>query len=560
MPKKLEMTFTPNTIEHLGVRMYSTLPPVLAELVANAYDADATEVHIHLKDSGQKEIIVEDDGHGMSFDDINEKFLRIGRDRREEESSQKSPGGRKVIGKKGLGKLSFFGIAHRVEVSTQKAGKRNVFVLDWKKILSYHEKSKQQNYAPKIIEKDKKCHKNAKGTRVVLRSIQRDTDFDAENIADSLSKIFIVDPDFKIFIKHNDGQEIQIDNERRYASLEKEVEWTIPKDTEDAEGVEYFNEKGIEGNLIAAKTPIAPRTNMRGITLFSRKKLVNLPEHFSDSTSSHFFSYLTGWLEIDFIDDLDEDVIGTNRQSLNWDHSEMSNLREKLRGLLGWLERDWRKQRSEKRDKDLEKKTGLAIKEWKKQIPPSIKKDLDPILGALLKEAELSDEKTVSSLKGLQNIVKPYPYFHWRNLHPILRGLALPHYKNKDYYKAVFEGVKKYVREVQSKSSSSLTDRNLLENVFASSSPRLSVTDNFKKPDGTDFETDTTRNITEGHRMLVLAMWQAFRDPLSHELEKDLNDSGIYTEQDCLDALSLLSHLFFRLDNAAVIAAGTSST
>ena len=44
-------------------------------------------------------------------------------------------------------------------------------------------------------------------------------------------------------------------------------------------------------------------------------------------------------------------------------------------------------------------------------------------------------------------------------------------------------------------------------------------------------------------------MWQAFRDPMSHDPVKDLRDSGLYTEQDCLDALGLLSHLFRRLDN-----------
>lgn len=76
------MTFTPNTIEHLGVRMYSTLPPVLAELIANSYDADAGKVDVNLYDQVDKKIIVEDNGHGMTFDEINANFLRIGRNRR----------------------------------------------------------------------------------------------------------------------------------------------------------------------------------------------------------------------------------------------------------------------------------------------------------------------------------------------------------------------------------------------------------------------------------------------------------------------------------------------
>ena len=35
---KLTMTFEANTIQHLGVKIYSNMPPVLAELIANAYD------------------------------------------------------------------------------------------------------------------------------------------------------------------------------------------------------------------------------------------------------------------------------------------------------------------------------------------------------------------------------------------------------------------------------------------------------------------------------------------------------------------------------------------
>lgn len=40
------------------------------------------------------------------------------------------------------------------------------------------------------------------------------------------------------------------------------------------------------------------------------------------------------------------------------------------------------------------------------------------------------------------------------------------------------------------------------------------------------------------------------RNPLAHEEIKELRDSGLFTENDCLDMLSLLSHLFRRLDDA----------
>ena len=60
----LEMRFDPNVITHLGIQMYSTLPPVISELVSNAYDADATRVVVRLNDNlEEKSIVIEDDGH-----------------------------------------------------------------------------------------------------------------------------------------------------------------------------------------------------------------------------------------------------------------------------------------------------------------------------------------------------------------------------------------------------------------------------------------------------------------------------------------------------------------
>ncbi len=40
------------------------------------------------------------------------------------------------------------------------------------------------------------------------------------------------------------------------------------------------------------------------------------------------------------------------------------------------------------------------------------------------------------------------------------------------------------------------------------------------------------------------------RNPVSHEEIKDLRDSDLFSEKDCLDGLSLLSHLMKRLENA----------
>lgn len=67
-----ELKFDPLTIKHLGVRMYSTLPPALAEIISNSYDADANKVTIKLTEQGHKpnEIKITDDGKGLSLDSV----------------------------------------------------------------------------------------------------------------------------------------------------------------------------------------------------------------------------------------------------------------------------------------------------------------------------------------------------------------------------------------------------------------------------------------------------------------------------------------------------------
>lgn len=63
---ELELRFDPHTVEHLGSQMYSRLPNVIAELVANAYDADASEVSVTVTGPVREQIIiVHDDALGM---------------------------------------------------------------------------------------------------------------------------------------------------------------------------------------------------------------------------------------------------------------------------------------------------------------------------------------------------------------------------------------------------------------------------------------------------------------------------------------------------------------
>ena len=97
----LELKFDPNTIEHLGVSLYSQLPSVLAELISNSWDADANAIDISFIDKeGNKEIHLSDDGEGMTLSELNDNYLVIGRNRRKVKKTSKTSSGRKVIREK----------------------------------------------------------------------------------------------------------------------------------------------------------------------------------------------------------------------------------------------------------------------------------------------------------------------------------------------------------------------------------------------------------------------------------------------------------------------------
>ena len=79
-----KMTVDLNVLDHLGINLYSNIAAVLTEAVANAWDADAGIVEIGIDPDG-KWIEIKDDGIGMSVDDMNKKYLRVGYRRRDED-------------------------------------------------------------------------------------------------------------------------------------------------------------------------------------------------------------------------------------------------------------------------------------------------------------------------------------------------------------------------------------------------------------------------------------------------------------------------------------------
>ncbi len=125
-------------LQELGERLVTTPHVALAELVKNSYDADATEVHITIRESqnGGPEIVVKDNGHGMTFKQIREFWMRIGNTHKgQEEHSARF--GRPLTGSKGIGRFCVrrLGSHVRLESSAKIGGKIefNTLEIDWTK-------------------------------------------------------------------------------------------------------------------------------------------------------------------------------------------------------------------------------------------------------------------------------------------------------------------------------------------------------------------------------------------------------------------------------------------
>lgn len=381
MPNELILKFDPNTIEHLGISLYSKLPSVLSELISNCWDADANNVSINFVDkSGGKEIICSDDGEGMAFDDLNNKYLVIGRNRRDEISERISAKGRKVIGKKGLGKLSVFGICNVIEILSIKNGLKNHFRMELEKIKS----SKRSSYLPLIIAHNEKTD-SPSGTLIMLKEVRRKSSFSLEQIALSLSKKFLIFSEMKVTLKLNGGNETTVTNDLKYSGLNTQFEWKFP---DKKYGIDYDDWEKVGGAVMTLETPVKD-TEMRGIYLTSRGKIVNTAGFYGLRDNDQFHSYVTGYLEVDFIDEFEQDVISTDRHSLNWEHEKTRDLQEYLQNIIRKIGSEWRVKRARLKSETIKNQKNLDIDKWQDKLHRHDKDLSNRIINPILENSNI---------------------------------------------------------------------------------------------------------------------------------------------------------------------------
>ena len=134
--KTIPITIDKSHLITIGEKLYTEKASFIRELVNNAYDADATEVHIEMSD---KTIIIRDNGSGMNEEDLRQYFT-IGSSLKKVESKSRKFG-RSRIGEFGIGKFAALSSCRRFFIETERDGCRARLVFDkdvWSRHADWH--------------------------------------------------------------------------------------------------------------------------------------------------------------------------------------------------------------------------------------------------------------------------------------------------------------------------------------------------------------------------------------------------------------------------------------
>ena len=357
------------TVDKLGVKLYDRVSAVIAELVANSYDADATKVTIsapmgevlaelhsgEVKEKGY-EIEVADNGIGMTPEEMNEFYLVVGAERRNDvrRGNESKKFKRRVMGRKGVGKLAPLGICERIEVISSGGTKlqhgETKGYLTAHIILSRKDmmKDSDKNYLPEVGDLDGTLQAKS-GTTIRMKKFDRRFVPKIDDFDRQLAQRFgVQSTDWQIILKDSQKTPSSPDHTRTVGELNialkenTKIEFAEMADegdesfdppqyaafTEDGEVFEgasaTFTHEGkdypVTGWMGYSEKPYKDDL-MAGVRIYCRGKIAaqtnifNMKAGFTGEYDVR--SYLVGVLNADWLDD-EEDLIRTDRQDILW--------------------------------------------------------------------------------------------------------------------------------------------------------------------------------------------------------------------------------------------------
>lgn len=384
-----------NVLNHLGMSLYSNTPAVLTEIISNAWDADAKNVDITLDVENEK-VIIKDDGHGMSKDDIINKFLKVGYARRESGRYKSDGLQRQVMGRKGIGKLAMFSLANKIQVFSHKIGQTpQGFEVDVDELQRCIKSSKQ--YVANIINVPKDF---SIGTTIVLMDLKKSIDRTQTYLRKRLARRFsIIGPGHDFIVKINDTEITTEDRDflsdleflwefgSSYSARVKSCKNLSKKSLLDNklsfEGVDYF----ITGYVGSVEKPSQlkkdPEISNNTITVISNGRVFEEDILLEFGSAKVFTNYLVGELVADFLDENEKpDMATSSRQKLQQNDPRYPVIKGFLERTLQKIDKEWDEWRRAKGLSEV-KKTSPAVSDWLDSMSKHERNSAEKLLGKI---------------------------------------------------------------------------------------------------------------------------------------------------------------------------------
>ncbi|WP_417761686.1 ATP-binding protein [Shewanella sp.] len=342
--KKLVLRYSHNIIEHLGLKLYQNKPTnVIAELISNAWDADSENVWIELNEANN--IAIMDDGVGMTEEELREKYLVIGKRKRAGQTLDlRTTKQRYIMGRKGIGKLAPFGIARKLSLLTvsELTGLFYWIELDLSGMLAETDniiEPESMEYEPNIIcygvkRSEIPIHKEHSetvnkflsrikehGTLIILSNLSLKKQISETSLKESIGQRFTITllrDDFSVRINNKvvTEKEALPTFHKRYPEKDYKTE-TVKINGKDRE-VKYW-----VGFVEKADWP----QDQAGVGVYTHGKIAqDRPFVFGLKGNEIWARYMYGVVEADWLDEFEEDVVSTDRTSINWEHNDTKDL------------------------------------------------------------------------------------------------------------------------------------------------------------------------------------------------------------------------------------------
>lgn len=358
-------------LNHLGRNLYRNFITVLGEAISNAWDADATTVEIYV-DSAKKEMLIIDNGIGMTSNDFQSKFLRVGHSKREI-SKESLIYHRPFIGRKGIGKLALLSCSDCVEIASKYkngeiiGGTINNSDLD-EKIASGNMEVGEYNL--ELLSDELACYLKNKeqGTAIRFLGMKANTINSIENIKKALALYFqfaMLDKNFNISVN---GEKVGVDD-LEHLTNKTQMIWNINNFKNEVSQQIQSNKsgqlisvkdiqsslEGLTGFIATVDTPKSLKVSgMEGgevtLDLFvnGRVREKNLLKYFP--TKRIVESYVYGQIHYNSLD-YDKDIFTSSREGVVATDSRFQNLIKELETIFRNIMDEWDKVRVENRQK-----------------------------------------------------------------------------------------------------------------------------------------------------------------------------------------------------------------